>query len=410
MKSVLPRWVIAMLVGLVLAASGAVAAWSVSLPYYAFSPGPVGDALDVVTSDDSVAVFQPDGELFFLTVSLQEVNVYEAIAAALDPAVDLVRRQAVRSDEESDEDFKKRNLNSMDRSIETAVAVALDRAGVEMAIESDGVQVVDTVPGSGSEGLLEPGDVITAVGGVPVQLAADIGVVIGELSPGAVVEIELERNGESMTVSVELTASADGSRPLIGITATTANPRYPISIEASNIGGPSAGMMYTLAIMDLLIDGDLTNGHVVAGTGTINPDGSVGPIGGIRQKVVAAEAAGAELMLVPERNYEDASDRRTRIDRSDTDFLDRRRPGRSGSPARSLRMRGPHRPCRYRSSHPCPSSHRTTSPISGSVPRSADTTRTRSRSTWRPWPMRSPSSSSNATGSRRDSSTWGSGI
>ena len=306
MKPFLPRWVIATFVALVFAASGAVAAWSVELPYYAFSPGPVGDAIDVVTSDGSVAVYPPDGELFFLTVSLQQVNVYEAIATALDPAVDLVRRQAVRSDDESDEEFKRRNLNSMDRSIDTAVAVALDRAGVAVQIESDGVQVVDTVEGSGSEGLLEPGDVITAVAGVPVQLAADIGVVIGRLEPGDVVAIDLERDGEPMTVDVELTESADGSRPLIGITATTANPRYPISIDSSNIGGPSAGMMYTLAIMDLLIDGDLTKGHVVAGTGTINADGSVGPIGGIRQKVVAAEAAGAELMLVPERNYEDA--------------------------------------------------------------------------------------------------------
>lgn len=306
MKPVSPRWVIATIVGLLLAASGAVAAWSVELPYYAFSPGPVGDALDVVTSDGSVAVFPPHGELFFLTVSVQEVNVYEAVATALDPTLDLVRRQAVRSDDESDEEFKQRNLASMDNSIDTAVAVALDRTGVEVPIESDGVQVVAVVEGSGSEGLLEPGDVITAVDGLPVQLAGDIGVVIGRLEPGTTVEIDLERDGEPMTVDVELTEAPDGSRPLIGITATTANPRYPIGIEASNLGGPSAGMMYTLALMDLLVEGDLTKGHIVAGTGAINADGSVRRIGGIRQKVVAAEAAGAEMMLVPEGNYEEA--------------------------------------------------------------------------------------------------------
>lgn len=306
MYTVLPRWVIATFIGLVFAAAAAIGAWSIELPFYAFSPGPVGDAIDVVTSEESVAIYEPDGELFFLTVSLQEVNPYEALAAAFDPSIDLVRREAIRPPDETDEEFKERNLSSMDRSIDTAVALALDRSGVEMTIESDGVEVVEIVEGSGSAGVLEPGDVITAVEGERVQLAADIGVIIGELEPGAVVELDLVRDGEPMTVEVELTASEDGSRPLIGIIATTANPRYPIAIESANIGGPSAGMMYTLAIMDLLVDGDLTKGHVVAGTGTVGADGRVGPIGGIRQKVVAAEAAGADLMLVPQANYEDA--------------------------------------------------------------------------------------------------------
>lgn len=306
MSNRLPRWVSATFVGLVFTAAAAVGAWSVELPYFAFSPGPVGDAIDVVNSDDTIEVFPPNGELLFLTVSLQEINLYEAITAGMDPSIDLVRRQAVRRDDESDEQFKERTLNSMDQSIDTAVAVALDRSGVDVVIESDGVLVVDLVEGSGSDGVLEPDDVITTVDGNPVQLSGDIGVVIGELQPGDVVEIGIVRDTSPMTVEVELSASEDGSRTLIGILAQVANPRYPISIDSANIGGPSAGMMYTLAIMDLLVDGDLSKGHVVAGTGTISADGSVGSIGGVRQKVVAAEAAGAELMLVPAGNYDEA--------------------------------------------------------------------------------------------------------
>jgi PDZ domain-containing protein len=308
MQSPLPRWVAGTFVGLFLTAAAAIGAWSVELPYVAFSPGPVGDAIDVVVATDDVEVFVPDGELYFLTVSVTAggVNAYEAITAGLDPAVDLVRRQAVRRDDESDEEYKQRNLDAMDQSIDTAVAVALDRAGVPVRIESDGVQVVDLVEGSGAAGILQPDDVIVAVDGEPVQLSGDIGVVIGELSPGDSVEIDIERNGEPMSVEVELTASEDGSRTLIGILAQTANPRYPISIETSNVGGPSAGMMYTLAIMDLLVDGDLAKGNLVAGTGTIRADGTVGNIGGVRQKVVAAEAAGAGVMLVPAGNYEEA--------------------------------------------------------------------------------------------------------
>lgn len=308
MHSPLPRWVAGTFVGLFLAAAAAVGAWSIELPYVAFSPGPVGDAIDVVVTTEDLEVFVPDGELYFLTVSVtgSGVNLYEAITAGLDPAVDLVRRQAVRRDDETDEEYKQRNLHLMDQSIDTAVAVALDRAGVPVRIESDGVLVVDLVEGSGAEGVLLPDDVVVAVNGEPVQLGGDIGVVIGDLLPGDTVEIDIERDGEPMTVEVELTASEDGSRTLIGILAQTANPRYPISIQTSNVGGPSAGMMYTLAIMDLLVEGDLAKGNLVAGTGTIRADGTVGNIGGVRQKVVAAEAAGAQVMLVPAGNYEDA--------------------------------------------------------------------------------------------------------
>ena len=116
----LPRWVTATFVGLFFTAAAAIGAWSVELPYFAFSPGPVGDAIDVVQTDDSIQIYRPTGELFFLTVSLQEINVYEAITAAIDPSIDLVRRQAVRRDDESDEEFKERTLDAMDQSIDTA--------------------------------------------------------------------------------------------------------------------------------------------------------------------------------------------------------------------------------------------------------------------------------------------------
>lgn len=306
MKHILPRWVIGTFIGLFVMAGGAIAAWSIEVPYFAFSPGPVGDALDAVATDGSVDVFQPDGELFFLTVSLQQINLYEAFSAAVDPTVDLVRRQAVRRDDESDEEFKQRNLDSMQQSIDRALAVALDRSGVDVVVESDGVEVVEVIDGSGSDGVLEPGDIIVSIDGELVQLSADIGVVIGVLDAGSVVELEILRDDESMAVEIELSLAEDGSRPLIGISARTANPRLPITIETANIGGPSAGMMYTLAIMDLLVPGDLSKGNIIAGTGTISSEGLVGNIGGIRQKVVAAEAAGAALMLVPEGNYEEA--------------------------------------------------------------------------------------------------------
>jgi PDZ domain-containing protein len=169
------------------------------------------------------------------------------------------------------------------------------------------VEVVQLLEGAPSAVVLEEGDIITSVEGVEVDVAQDIGELLSDNKPGDVVPVTVLRGSTPLDVDVELTHAADDpERPLVGITAQTINPEYPVDINSSNVGGPSAGLMYTLGIIDLLTPGDLTHGHVIAGTGTMSPDGSVGSIGGIRQKVVAAEAAGAEIMLVPVNNYEEA--------------------------------------------------------------------------------------------------------
>lgn len=302
-----PRWVIALLAGLFVTAGLAVAAWSVQLPYYAFSAGPVGDAVDSIVVEQGVETFVPGGELMMLTVSLQEVNGYEMVAAAFDPAVDLVRREAIRPSEESDEDFRRRGLDQMDAAKETAISLALARLEVDLPVESDGVRVVDVLPDLPAASFLQPEDLVLKVDGRPVVLAEDIRRALAERSPGDTATLVIERDGRERTFRITLAAAEDDpERALLGILAETINPRLPLDIESSNIGGPSAGLMYTLAIIDLLSEGDLTGGHLVAGTGTIASDGSVGPIGGVRQKVVAAEAAGAEVVLVPAGNYAEA--------------------------------------------------------------------------------------------------------
>jgi PDZ domain-containing protein len=284
----------------------AVAAWTVELPFYALSAGPVTSVTDNVTVLDGVEAFPPDGELMMLTVALQGVNAYELLAAASDPAIDVTRRERIRPPEESDEEYRERNLQLMDQSKENAIAVAVERVGGAV-IESDGVQVVGLVEGAPAVDVLELEDVITSIEGVPVSVAQDIGELLADSSPGDVVAIGVQRGSDHLDLEITLTASAEAAtRPLIGIQAQTLNPRYPVDINSENVGGPSAGLMYTLGIIDVLTEGDLTHGHVIAGTGTIAPDGSVGSIGGIRQKVVAAEAAGAEVMLVPAANYGDA--------------------------------------------------------------------------------------------------------
>ncbi|HEX2420632.1 MAG TPA: PDZ domain-containing protein, partial [Acidimicrobiia bacterium] len=183
--------------------------------------------------------------------------------------------------------------------------------GYEVETSSDGVEIVDVDETTPAAEVLQPNDVITAVDGIPVELPTEIGEALGRSQPGDVIALELIRDDEEITVDVELVArDDDAAQPMIGISVAALAPRFefpfPIDIDAGLIGGPSAGMMYTLAVMELLTPGSLSSGHVVAGTGTIDAEGNVGGIGGVRQKVVAAEAAGAEVMLVPAANYEEA--------------------------------------------------------------------------------------------------------
>lgn len=300
-----PRWVVGFVAAVFVATGAAIGGWMIELPYYAFSPGPVGDAVEAVRVVGDVPAYPPRGELLMLTVAVQPVNAYEVVEAAGDPTVDLVRREAIRRPGETDEEFTKRTLEAMDLSVRTAVLVALDRVGIPVV--SDGVEVVEVLSGYPAESLLRPGDVIRRVEGRPVETVGDLAEALVGRKPGDRITIELERNGEVLSVGVELGESdQEPGRALIGVRVQDYTPSLPVTIEPGNIGGPSAGMMYTLAVIDVLTEGDLTGGHVVAGTGTIGRDGSVGPIGGVRQKVVAAEAAGAELMLVPRSNYDEA--------------------------------------------------------------------------------------------------------
>lgn len=281
------------------------AAWNVELPYLAFSAGPVSDAADSVVADE-VAIYPPEGELLMLTVVSQDVNVFEALIAGVDPTIDLVRKQAVRREGESDEEYRNRVLQQMDDSNYRSVAVALRHLGYELVPTE--VVVNDFVEDVPAASVLELGDSIEEIDGTPISSVSDIRSVLEGLKVGDTLEMTISRDGEDATVTVELAERDDEpGAPMIGVMlGELTEPPFPVAIEAGDVGGPSAGMMHTLAIIDTLTEGELTGGNVIAGTGTISLDGSVGSIGGIRQKVVAAEAAGADYILVPEGNYESA--------------------------------------------------------------------------------------------------------
>lgn len=284
------------LVGLV------IVGWNISLPLIAYSPGPVADTIDAIVVDGA-ETYASDGELMMLTVAGQDINIFEAVVAAADPSVDVIARQLVRRPEESDEDYRRRNLQLMDQSTATAISVALgevDTSAYDPAVYITGY-AADTPAGE----VLEIGDKIVSLGGRPIDATTDLGEAMEGKVPGDAINIAVEREGEVVEFEIGLAPQSENpAEPMIGIFVRELP--FWVDIDSGIVGGPSAGTMYTLAIIDVLTPGPLTKGHVVAGTGTVDAEGNVGNIGGVRQKVVAAEAAGAEYMLVPAGNYDAA--------------------------------------------------------------------------------------------------------
>lgn len=300
-----PFWLAGALFGLsVLVAVAA----TVEMPYYSFSPGPVFEIDDFVVLDDPDPL---DGEFYMLTVSLTEVTPIEFVMAQFDPAIDLIARERVRPVGVSDEQYRENNRRSMDESKATAIFAALDHLGYEVIIRGEGVLVAGLTEGSPVDGILEVDDVITHVDGQATMISSDLTGIIGERKIGDSVELTVIRGEETLTFEVTLVEHVnDPERPMIGFLATTYNwnyePPFEVDIDSTNVGGPSAGLMYTLTLIDMLTEADLAKGHVIAGTGTMQTDGTVGSIGGIRQKVAAAAAAGAEYILVPADNWDSA--------------------------------------------------------------------------------------------------------
>lgn len=313
----MPKWPF-VLAGLLMAIGIAVAvAWPIKVPYYTLSPGPLYDTSDFVFVVGDEAQFEVDGEMFFLTVSLREANVFEYAAGLLNPKVEVAPRQNIRPSGVSPEDLRRENLARMEQSKTDATFVALTKLGYEPTYTGTGALVIETVPDSAADGVLVAEDVIIAIDDNEVAFRSDV---IDDLSAreiGDAVELTIQRlvegSDEVEVVEVDIVLGAhtdDADRPMVGVLLDNNPPivEFPVEVDTDtqNIGGPSAGMMFTLEIMNQLTEDDLTDGRRIAGTGTIGRDGTVGGIGGVQQKVYGAIDAGATVVLVPASNYDDA--------------------------------------------------------------------------------------------------------
>jgi Lon-like protease len=327
-----PKWPLVLAVLLLAIGIAIAAAWPINVPYYTLSPGPVYDASDFITVVDHGATQDAGGELFFLTVALKEANLFEWAAAQVSPKVDLAPRENIRPDGTTSEELRQANLDRMQESQLNAKFVALSELGYGPTLVGTGGLVQSTVEGTGADGVILPGDVIVAIDGHPVAFSDDVRELLADKEIGDSVTLTVERPVDQPTEPVtpeelpagdevetlELTVVLgphvdDPTKPMMGILVGNNQPIYDFPVEidmdSKNIGGPSAGMMFTLEIINQLTPNfDITGGRRIAGTGTIAQDGTVGPIGGIRQKVFAAIDAGATVVFVPADNYDDALD------------------------------------------------------------------------------------------------------
>ena len=286
-------------------------------PYVFQRPGPVYDTLGTAPSSDGEEVpliaiegaetFKTSGSLNLTTVQAvgnreRTPSWFQLAMAWMDPSRAVVPIDVIFPEGVTTEQRDENNAMLMVNSQHEATAAALGELGYDTGAA---VTVHSAEEGTPADGLLEEDDVVVAADGKDITSAAALRAVIQE-SEGDPVELTVLRDGDqqlTQAITPELDTSNGADTWLIGVTLTT-DYDFPIDvkIQLDNVGGPSAGMMFALGIVDELTPGALTGGHDIAGTGTIDATGEVGPIGGIRQKLYGARDAGAKFFLAPASN------------------------------------------------------------------------------------------------------------
>jgi PDZ domain-containing protein len=290
----------------------------IHVPYVIVAPGDATPLDNTVVQVRGARTYGHHGDLLYLTVTVsnRDPNLYRWLFAKLDPDTDVSKKQTVIGGCASYEENNRLAASAMDQSQDTAKAVALRRLGYTVESDAGPVQIVDVVCDGPSAGKLELGDQIVAIDGQPVNLAEEVRPPIVAHQPGETAMFTVLRDGERRDVQVRLgeRKDADTGAPVTyaGIyTQQEVRHQLPLTvdIDTQRVSGPSAGLAFTLAIIDQLTPGSLTGGKNVAITGAIKEDGSVEIVGGVKQKAVTARRAGAKFMIVPKGEVQDARSR-----------------------------------------------------------------------------------------------------
>lgn len=271
----------------------------------ALMPGSARDTEPLIAIEGTEA-YPSDGELLFTTVRVrQNPNIWEYLWLSLDDDVELVPEATVLGDRSTDEN-RQVNLQAMVDSKSIATAVALEQLGYSV-IEPTGVYVAQVVDGAAADGVLHFGEIIREIDGVSIMAAGELVELLSQHEPGDQIELLIEvSEGEFETRSLVLGAKDDdpeaaflGVAPQTLVDFDDLDVGFDVEIDSGSVGGPSAGLAFTLAILDELTPGELTGGVKVAVTGTMSVGGIVGPVGGSPQKAAAVRDLGIEFFIVP---------------------------------------------------------------------------------------------------------------
>jgi PDZ domain-containing protein len=322
------------------------------VPYVVLSPGPTTNTLGT-TSDKRTplieikghAVYADVGHLNFTTVSYQggpdqQVGLLTALRGWLSSSMSVVPQEAIFPKDESPQKVEQENTQQMRSSQQDAVAAALKELKVPVTTT---VAIDSVTKGLPADGRLKPDDKIISIDGIKATDTVSLTTRMKVLKPGDTVKLVVDRGSQQQNVEIKTVPSPDDAKRAVMGVILRDDYTFPFTVKISvgEVGGPSAGLMFSLGIYDKLTPGSLTGGKFVAGTGTITPDGKVGPIGGIQQKLVAARNAGATVFFTPLDNCKDAvatAPKGLRLVRADTldgaiKSLDALRTGQGSLPA-----------------------------------------------------------------------------
>jgi Lon-like protease len=287
--------------GLVLGALAVGALWVAPSDSYLLLPDQASPLAEKVEVEGEKP--RPRGGIYYVDVVVRQASLLEELASPTRPdGADIVPRHALVPPGSDFADRRRQNQRLMERSEEIAAAVALRELGYDVKADPEGALVSGVAPDAPATGKIAPTDVIVAVDGKPVRTPEDLRELIAEREPGESVRLRVRRGEETREENVKTIESAEEEgRPIVGISVEQfARIDLPVDvdIDLGGVGGPSAGLAFALNIVEE-VRGDVARGRRVAATGEIALDGSVLPVGGVKQKVIGARRTGADVFLVP---------------------------------------------------------------------------------------------------------------
>jgi PDZ domain-containing protein len=302
-------WIVLLVVA-VLLGGGYIAADRYTSHLYALAPGSASPVGPAITVKPPTPTYTHPGRILFVTVSLRTVGPIDYVFDKINPNVQLVNQSALVGPSRPSQ-LNQVDAVQMQTSTQTAVIVALRQLGYTVVVHDIGAEVNVVSAKSPADGHLVPGDVITAVDGAPTTTSDALVAIIHAHKPGDELDFTVQPpTGPVRTERITLGTTPPGVSPtpraFLGVqTSTKQQAILPVNvtIDPGNVGGPSAGLAFTLGVINELQSGDVTGGHTVAITGTINPDGTVGDVGGVAQKTVAVRRTAAIAFLVPPGEY-----------------------------------------------------------------------------------------------------------